>query len=201
MSINLWLKHQESLKIASKAESFHGKRKILQHLSDSPLLLVNFDIFSARSRKNRRSERKSEAKKREKCWYPVSMDSPSKKKNFFVNSVMCGGAGGEFSHTIAHRARSLLVWMAKMPSASFSRWHREFSVDERMLECSAVSRRKLNLLTHMPENHEGADACLRRSAGVRQRRWAPSRSHISADGVSSINYSCLALLEKAKENR
>lgn len=85
------------------------------------------------------------------------MDTPRKKKNFFVNSVMCGGAGGEFSYTIAHRARSLLVWMAKIPSVSFSRWHREFSFVG-MLECSAVSRRKLNLLTHMPENREGSDA-------------------------------------------
>lgn len=74
------------------------------------------------------------------------------KRKTFSLTLMCGGAGGEFSYTIAHRARSLLVWMAKIPSASFSRWHREFSFG--MLECSAVSRRKLNLLTHMPENHE-----------------------------------------------
>lgn len=139
MSITHRWKHRKSPAIRSKAENFHEKRKILQHLSDSPLLLVNFDIFSAQSRKNKRSERKSEAKKREKCWYPVSMDTPRKGKTFSL-ILWCAGVPGENFLTQSQIARGL-CWCGFFSDGTES----STSTNE-MLECSVGVKKKIESL-------------------------------------------------------
>lgn len=144
MSIAVRLKHQKSREIPSNAESFSMKSgkfcNIFPIRPSFSSILTSFQHGAEKTDEANANLRRRREKNVDILFRWIRRE---RKKNFFVNSVMCGGAEGEFSYTIAiARGLCWCGWQrCLLPMAP-----REFSVDERNVGVQRRVKKKIESL-------------------------------------------------------